>query len=171
MFRSRPKPVAPPPPPRPAAPTPGKVPIPTNLPKMSGPLGRVGTPPPPQQPTGRGGLFGGSRGSPAPAPAPAPIPRLERPSPTQAIAQAAQANKMKAMGLPDPIFKAAPPRPELPQGRPVGTTISGAEAKKLGLGMKKGGAVKKMASGGSVSSASKRADGCAIKGKTKGRMV
>jgi hypothetical protein len=30
---------------------------------------------------------------------------------------------------------------------------------------------KKMAKGGSVSSASKRADGCAIKGKTKGRMV
>jgi hypothetical protein len=30
---------------------------------------------------------------------------------------------------------------------------------------------KKMAKGGSVSSASKRADGCATKGKTKGRMV
>lgn len=30
---------------------------------------------------------------------------------------------------------------------------------------------KKMAKGGSVSSASKRADGCAVKGKTKGRMV
>jgi hypothetical protein len=29
----------------------------------------------------------------------------------------------------------------------------------------------KMAKGGSVSSASKRADGCAVKGKTKGRMV
>ena len=29
----------------------------------------------------------------------------------------------------------------------------------------------KKAKGGSVSSASKRADGCAIKGKTKGRMV
>ena len=29
----------------------------------------------------------------------------------------------------------------------------------------------KMKSGGSVSSASKRADGCAIKGKTKGKMV
>ena len=41
----------------------------------------------------------------------------------------------------------------------------------LKLGMKKGGAVKKMASGGKVSSASKRADGCAIRGKTKGRMV
>ena len=37
--------------------------------------------------------------------------------------------------------------------------------------MKKGGAVKKMASGGAVGSASKRADGCATKGKTKGRMV
>ena len=34
--------------------------------------------------------------------------------------------------------------------------------------MKKGGRVKKMASGGS---ASKRADGCAIKGKTRGKIV
>jgi hypothetical protein len=38
-------------------------------------------------------------------------------------------------------------------------------------GMKKGGKVKAMAKGGSVSSASNRADGCASKGKTKGRMV
>jgi hypothetical protein len=37
--------------------------------------------------------------------------------------------------------------------------------------MRKGGKVKKMASGGKVSSASKRADGCAVKGKTRGRMV
>ena len=36
---------------------------------------------------------------------------------------------------------------------------------------KKGGDVKKMAKGGSVSSASKRADGCATKGKTKGRII
>ena len=41
---------------------------------------------------------------------------------------------------------------------------------KEALGMKKGGSVKKMASGGSVSSASKRADGIATKGKTRGRM-
>ena len=41
----------------------------------------------------------------------------------------------------------------------------------LKLGMKKGGSVKKMASGGKVSSASKRADGCAMRGKTKGRMI
>ena len=48
---------------------------------------------------------------------------------------------------------------------------------KFGQGMKKGGAVKKKASsksyksGGTVSSASKRGDGCAIKGKTKGKIV
>jgi hypothetical protein len=38
-------------------------------------------------------------------------------------------------------------------------------------GMKKGGKVKKMAKGGSVGSASKRADGIASRGKTRGRMV
>lgn len=42
-------------------------------------------------------------------------------------------------------------------------------AKYLGTGKAKGGNVKKMAKGGST--ASKRADGCAIKGKTKGRFV
>jgi hypothetical protein len=38
-------------------------------------------------------------------------------------------------------------------------------------GLAKGGAVKKMAKGGSTTSASKRADGCAQRGKTKGRFV
>lgn len=43
----------------------------------------------------------------------------------------------------------------------------------VSLSFKKGGKVKKMAKGGAVktSSASKRADGCAVKGKTKGRFV
>jgi hypothetical protein len=36
---------------------------------------------------------------------------------------------------------------------------------------KRGGKVKKMASGGSVGSASKRADGCCVKGKTRGKIV
>lgn len=40
----------------------------------------------------------------------------------------------------------------------------------LKLGMKKGGVVKKMASGGKVSSASKRADGIAQRGKTRGKI-
>jgi hypothetical protein len=38
-------------------------------------------------------------------------------------------------------------------------------------GYKKGGKVKKYAMGGSVGSASKRADGCAVKGKTRGKMI
>jgi hypothetical protein len=38
------------------------------------------------------------------------------------------------------------------------------------MSMKRGGKVKKMASGGMTSSASKRADGIASKGKTRGRM-
>jgi len=42
------------------------------------------------------------------------------------------------------------------------------EVKKFDENYKKGGAVKKMAKGGS---ASKRADGCATKGKTKGRII
>jgi hypothetical protein len=40
-----------------------------------------------------------------------------------------------------------------------------------GAGMKKGGTVKKYASGGMVGSASRRADGIATKGKTKCRIV
>ena len=43
--------------------------------------------------------------------------------------------------------------------------------KKGGMVKKKNGSVKKYKSGGTVSSASKRADGIAIKGKTRGRMV
>ena len=38
------------------------------------------------------------------------------------------------------------------------------------MAMKRGGKVKKMASGGMTSSASKRADGIAVKGKTRGKM-
>lgn len=52
-------------------------------------------------------------------------------------------------------------------------TVGGAQAKAMGLGFKKGGKVKSTSSyksGGSVSSASKRADGCATKGKTKGKI-
>jgi hypothetical protein len=39
------------------------------------------------------------------------------------------------------------------------------------LGKKRGGSIQKYAKGGSISSASSRADGCAQRGKTKGRMI
>ena len=44
------------------------------------------------------------------------------------------------------------------------------QARRVMGGMKRGGSVKKMASGGSTSSASRRGDGIATKGKTKGRI-
>ena len=52
------------------------------------------------------------------------------------------------------------------RGRPVMNEVMVAEEAPT---MRKGGKVKKMAKGGST--ASKRADGCATKGKTKGRFV
>ena len=45
------------------------------------------------------------------------------------------------------------------------------EAKKSSSGMRTGGSVKKMAGGGIASSASRRADGIAKRGKTRGRMI
>lgn len=57
-------------------------------------------------------------------------------------------------------------RRQYPDEKPVGSP------ERPNLVYKKGGAIKKMASGGVVkSSASGRADGCAMRGKTKGRMV
>ena len=61
--------------------------------------------------------------------------------------------------------KGQPPSPD------EGPTMSAPRGMRRPMtGMKKGGCVKK-AKGGSVSSASKRADGCATKGKTKGKFV
>jgi hypothetical protein len=48
--------------------------------------------------------------------------------------------------------------------------LSSGMGDEAGNAMKRGGKVKKMASGGSVSSASKRADGIASRGKTRGKM-
>ena len=211
-------------------------------------------PPPPQQPSRRSGLFGGSRGSPAPQ-----QPSGLRSVPMSLTQQQAQydQNMQQAQSLPpaerakfsEQFQRAAAAgdkstiRPGtvfgdasgisslkspnamagnigrlsgsllggLTQTRPsskfVGNSILDSSGKKIGavarppqptvpmarqstgmpqksnLGtltkatMKKGGAVKKKASatgyksGGSVSSASKRADGCVIKGKTKGKVV
>ena len=54
--------------------------------------------------------------------------------------------------------------------RALNAQLGGFDQGPAGSTYKKGGAVKKMASGGMASSASKRADGIAQKGKTKGRM-
>jgi len=72
-------------------------------------------------------------------------------------------------GMDRPDVTARPMGLMVPRGRGLGDSLAGQLA--ASRTMKKGGTVKKMAKGGSVSSASKRADGCAIKGKTKGRFV
>ena len=54
--------------------------------------------------------------------------------------------------------------------RRPGTNVNYENEEASDMSMKKGGKVKKMASGGMTSSASKRADGIATKGKTRGRM-
>jgi len=89
-------------------------------------------------------------------------------------------------GMPAPAMGSAPARAPMPIARTagyLGPTIRGEGGERVSMGMgrrgaigagasipfKKGGTVKKMAKGGST--ASKRADGCATKGKTKGRFV
>jgi hypothetical protein len=65
-----------------------------------------------------------------------------------------------------PMGAGAPMRKPMPPAMPPGGDMAPPAAPPMG--MKKGGSVKKMSSGGSASS---RADGCAIKGKTKGAQV
>lgn len=72
-------------------------------------------------------------------------------------------------GVDRPDVVARPMGLMIPRGRGIGADLAGMGALRA-AGMKKGGTVKK-AKGGSVSSASKRGDGCAVKGKTKGRFV
>lgn len=64
----------------------------------------------------------------------------------------------------DPVMNA---RPGADKAKPA-SKYETDEAMDISFGYKRGGSVKKFAKGGSVSSASSRADGCAVRGKTKG---
>jgi len=88
------------------------------------------------------------------------------PGPFGALSKLATATRLKKLG-PELNTVRAPMQKAL--------EYTGNQAKRLTneplkLGMKKGGATKKMASGGKVSSASSRGDGIAQRGKTKGRI-
>jgi hypothetical protein len=86
-------------------------------------------------------------------------------------------------GAPDPNMANASTKPQLPlppAGGPSGgmpMVVPPVAPTGAPIMMKKGGKVKakapvkKMASGGKVSSASSRGDGCCVKGKTKGRYI
>ena len=144
----------------------GTSPVPTNLPKMSGPLGRVASPQPPQQAPRRGGVFGGTQTRPIPS-APAPVPAKSGLGSILAGEGRSIANRNPGINTTTTadMTRKSNAKPFSSVAGSLGMGL----AKKMG--MKKGGAVKKMASGGKVSSASKRGDGCAVKGKTKGRIV
>jgi len=73
--------------------------------------------------------------------------------------------KKKMMGKGAPADMPMPTRRPMPPAMPAG---GGMALPASPMGMKKGGATKKMASGGSASS---RADGVAKKGLTKGKML
>jgi len=88
----------------------------------------------------------------------------------QAIMHQSESGLMGA--LPELLDPAKKKKPIITPTGTGSTSLSKAGDKTLDTdGMKRGGRVKKMAKGGSVSSASSRADGCCTKGKTKGRFV
>jgi hypothetical protein len=103
-----------------------------------------------------------NRANPTPALAPA------RPSIQDALKNAPRVTpQIQAMAdMASAIARGPRPNPLNPTGSLNGPRFGG-------MGMKKGGKVKakSMASGGKVSSASKRADGCVMKGKTKGKII
>jgi hypothetical protein len=149
--------------------------------------------PAPTKPNPMGGMFGRMAANSAPAPAPAPAPT----NPKIPAMVGTMLSEMKGLGVkptvtgapdknlpftinnkPTPnvmgLGTAAQANPRIPAS--VQNAISNLKAGNIpkarpgsmvgqrfgGMGMKEGG---------KVSSASKRADGCAVKGKTKGKMV
>lgn len=90
-----------------------------------------------------------------------------------AAAKSVGPEKATVSSLMDNVGKTSPMK--ITEGRKVDPNVMRSMRRAAGeddeYGMKKGGKVKKYAKGGSVSSASKRADGCAQRGKTRGRMV
>lgn len=102
-------------------------------------------------------LARGKRGMPPPAAMPRrrPAPMPARPNPADAGIYTAD----KGIQPPSPDEGPTMNAPIRPSGA---RQIKAAKDMRAAMGMKKGG---------SVSSASKRADGCAVKGKTKGKMI
>jgi hypothetical protein len=95
---------------------------------------------------------------------------------TDARAAAAAAKKKAAQAkkdAKDPLMNARPgadkakPTPKTSKAKPK-SKYETDEAMDASFGYKGGGSVEKFAKGGSVSSASSRADGCAVRGETKG---
>ena len=108
------------------------------------------------------------RAKPAAKPAAKAAPKAEpKPEPKAEPKAERTASKVNPITGPEPAKSRAAAMPD------VGARKAATEARTGRRSAFGGGAkgVYGMAAGGKVSSASKRADGCAVKGKTKGRMV
>jgi len=95
------------------------------------------------------------------------MPRMAGSAQKKNARRAAAENEIMAMRQAD--FNAKRNGAAGMRARPMVEEVMMAEEAPAGAMMRKGGKVKKMAKGGST--ASKRGDGCATKGKTKGRFV
>ena len=150
-------------------------PMPARRMPMPMPRPRTGDSMPAGSLSPRGAVTGGGR--------PAPMP--ERPMPTPPMPERPMPEPQRPMpstSVPPMPSTSVPPMPApqvmpTPQPAPMGAAQAapmGAQAAPNPMTMKRGGRVKKMASGGmtsKVSSASKRGDGIAQRGKTKGRYI
>ena len=103
-----------------------------------------------------------SKAAPKPKANPKPVAKTE----SAPAAKAAPVDKTK-MSLAE---RAKLSRESARSGSGATDTRSVSQRLRSAFGMKKGGSTAKMASGGMTSSASKRADGIAVKGKTRGKM-
>jgi hypothetical protein len=99
-----------------------------------------------------------------------PLQRTAGYSPRDQYTQSGKAmvDKQNAIAQRDASMKNYVPRRD--PNASARAALSRGNSDEAGNPMKRGGAVKKMASGGSVSSASSRADGIAQRGKTRGKM-
>ena len=95
------------------------------------------------------------------------MPRMAGAAQKKTARRAATAAEIAAMQKAD--FDAKRAAASGMRARPMVEEVMMAEEAPAGAMMRKGGKVKKMAKGGST--ASKRGDGCATKGKTKGRFI
>ena len=95
------------------------------------------------------------------------MPRMAGAAQKKDARRAASAAELAAMQKAD--FDAKRAAASGMRARPMVEEVMMAEEAPAGAMMRKGGKVKKMAKGGST--ASKRGDGCATKGKTKGRFI
>ena len=99
-----------------------------------------------------------------------PIQRTEGYSPRDQYMQSGKAmvDKQDAMAKRDASMKNYAPRRD--PNAAAREALSKGQGDEAGNPMKRGGSVKKMASGGSTSSASSRGDGIAQRGKTRGKL-